>query len=113
MPSTVRAAETTAFENVRSTPFTRIHGRPSRSDYEILKQEAATIASEVEDITYDLSRDAGTGDKYGPLAEILGVNEYNHQTGISTYVEETEPDTYDGTIDDTTPTHTQKRKEEE
>ena len=114
MPSTARAAETTAFENAQATPFTRIHGRPSRSDYEILKQEAAMIASEVEDITYDWSRDAGTpGDKYGLLAEKLGVDEYDHLTGISTYVEETEPATYDGTIDDTTPTHTHKRKEEE
>jgi hypothetical protein len=105
MPSTARAAETTAFENARSTPFTRINGRPSWSCYEILKQEAATIASKVEDITYDWSPDAGTGDEYGLLAEILGVDEYDHQTGISTYAEETEPDTYDGTIDDTTPTH--------
>jgi hypothetical protein len=74
MPSTARAAETTAFENVWSIPFTWIHGRPSRSDYEIFKQEAATIASKVEDITYDWSLDAGTGDEYGLLAEILGVN---------------------------------------
>ena len=60
MLSTARAAETTAFENVHSTPFTRIHGHPSRSDYKILKKEAATIASKVEDTTYDWSRDAGT-----------------------------------------------------
>jgi len=113
MPSTAQAAETTAFENVRSTPFTRIHGRPSWSNYKILKQVAATIASKVEDITYDWSCDAGTGDEYGLLAEIVGVDEYNHQTGISTYDEETEPDTYDSSINDTTPTHTQKMKEEE
>ena len=85
MPSTARAAETTAFENAQATPFTRIHGCPFWSNCEILKQEAATIASEVEDITYDWSRDAGTpGDEYGLLAEILGVDEYDHQTGIST-----------------------------
>ena len=77
------------------------------------KQEAATIASEVKDITYDWSCDAGTGDKYGLLAEILGVDEYNHQTGISTYVKEMEPDTYDGTIDNKTPTHTRKHTEED
>jgi len=47
MPLIARAAETTAFENVRLTPFTRIHGRPSRSNYKTHKQEAATIASEV------------------------------------------------------------------
>ena len=47
--------------------------------------------------------DAGTGDEYGLLGEILGVEKYEHQTGISTYVEEMKPDTYDGTIDATTP----------
>jgi hypothetical protein len=109
-----KAAETTAFENVRSTPFTRIHGRPCRRVYKILKQEAATITSEVEHITYNWSRDAGTGNKYGLLvAEILGVDENNHQTGISTYIKETEPDTYDSTIDNRILTHTQKHKEEE
>ena len=61
--------------------------------------------SKVKDITYDWSCDAETGNEYGLLVEILGVDEYDHQTGISTYVEETEQDTYDGTIDDTTPTH--------
>ena len=72
MPSTVQAAETTDFKNIRSTPFTRIHGRPSRSNYKILNQEASTILmSKVEDITYDWSRDAGTGNEYGLLAEIL------------------------------------------
>ncbi len=63
MPSTAQTAETTAFENVRAAPFTRIHGCPYWSDCEILKQEAATIASEVEDITYAWSRDATTGDE--------------------------------------------------
>jgi hypothetical protein len=47
--------------------------------------------------------DAGTGDEYGLLGEILGVDKYDHQTGISTYVEEMKPDTYDGTIDATNP----------
>ena len=74
MPSTARATETTAFENAQSTPISRIHRHPSWSNYEILTQEAATIASKVEDITYDWSRDAGTGDEYRLLAEILGVN---------------------------------------
>jgi hypothetical protein len=63
MPSTARAAKNTAFNQVRTTPFTLIHGCPSRSDYETLKQEAAAIASKVKDITYDWSRDTATGDK--------------------------------------------------
>ena len=54
-----------------------------------------------------------TGDYYGLLAEILGVNEYGHQTGISTYVEETKPASYNLSVTNLTPTHTQKRLEEE
>ncbi len=39
--------------------------------------------------------------------------EYDHQTNISTYIEATKPDTYDPTVNNTMPTHTRKRKEEE
>ena len=105
MPSTARAAEASAYDNVRANPFTRIHGRPTRSDYEIIKHEAATVASEVEDITYAWSRDPTTGDEYGLLAKILGLDEYDHQTGIDSYMEETEPMTYDPAITVATPTH--------
>ena len=80
MPFTARAAEASAYENVRANPFTRIHGRPTHSNYEIIKHEAVTLASEVEDITYAWSHDTATGDEYGLLAEILGLNEYDHQT---------------------------------
>jgi hypothetical protein len=113
MPSSARSAENTAFETIRMTPFTRIHGRPSWSDYEILKQEATTIASKIKDITYNWSRDTVTGDEYGLLSKILGVDEYNHQTGIPTYVKETKPASYDSSVTDLTPTHTPKRLEDE
>ncbi len=106
MPSTAQAAETTAFENVRAVPFTQIHGRPTRSNYKILKHKAATLASKVEDITYAWSRDTATGDKYGLLAKILGLDKYNHQTRIDTYVNEGKPDTYEPAITVTMPTHT-------
>ena len=33
MPSTAKQAETTAYKNVQSNPFTRVHGRPTRSNY--------------------------------------------------------------------------------
>jgi hypothetical protein len=72
-----------------------------------------TITSKAKDITYNWSHDTATGDKYKLLAKILNVNDYDHQTGISTYLEETKPDSYDPTVDDTTPTHMRKRKEEE
>ena len=112
MPSSARSTENTAFKTARTTPFTQIHGRPLRSAYKILKQEA-TIASKVEDITYDWSRNTVTGNEYGLLAKILGVNKYDHQTGISMYVEETEPANYDLSVTDLTPTHTRNRLEEE
>jgi hypothetical protein len=110
MPSTARVAEASAYENVRANPFTRIHGHPTRSDYEIIKHEAATLASEVEGITYAWSRDPDTGDEYGLLAEILGLDEYD-QTGIDKYVEENEPLIYNPSITNSTPTHTRKRLE--
>jgi hypothetical protein len=108
MPSTARSVETPAYDNIRAIPFTRIHGRPTQSNYEILKHKAATLASEVEDITYAWSRDAATGDEYGLLAKILGFDEYDHQTGIDTYQDETKPDTYNPAITVVTPTHTRK-----
>ena len=105
MPSTARAAEASAYENVRANPFTRIHERPTRSDYEVIKPKATTLASEVEDITYAWSRNPATGDEYGVLAKILGLHKYAHQTGIDTYVKENKPMTYDPAITVATPTH--------
>jgi hypothetical protein len=113
MPSTARAAKTTAFENARAVPFTQIHGCPTQSNYKILKHKAATLASKVEDITYAWSCDAATRDDYGFLTKILGLDEYDHQTGIDTYVDKGEPDTYDPAITVAKPTHMQKQLEEE
>jgi hypothetical protein len=76
-----------AFETIRMTLFTQIHGPPSQSNYKILKQEAATIASKVKAITYNWSRDTAAGDEYGLLAKILDLVKYDHQTAIPTYVQ--------------------------
>ncbi len=57
MPSTAKQAETTAYDLVRAKPFPRVHGRPTRKDYETLKEEASALVSKVEDITYAWSRD--------------------------------------------------------
>ena len=111
MPSTAKQAETTAHDAVRATPFTRVHGRPKRKDYEILKEEASALASEVEDITYAWSRDAA--EEYGLLADILGEDEYEELTGIDTYVIPAEPASYDPAVTNATPTHERKRREEE
>jgi len=111
MPSTTKQAKTTAWEAVRATPFIRIHGRPTRRDYEMLKEEAATLASQVEDITYTWSRDMN--DNYGLLAEILGADEYYDLTGIDTSAPPGKPASYDPTITNATLTHERKRREEE
>ncbi len=103
MPSTTKQAETTSYENVRATPFTRVHGHPSRSDYKILKSEASALASKVEDITYDWSHD-DTND-YGLLADILSLDEYYTLTTVDTYVAPVDPATYDLTITNITLTH--------
>ncbi len=73
MPSTAKQAETTAYENVRSNPFTRVHGRPTQSNYKILKSEAGTLAREVKDITYVWSKN--NTDNYSLLGDILGEDE--------------------------------------
>ena len=111
MPSTAKQAETTAYENVRSNPLTRVHGRPTRSDYEILKSEASALASEVEDITYSWSTNAT--DNYGLLGDILGADEYYELTNIDSYVIPNEPASYDPAITNATLTHERKRREEE
>jgi hypothetical protein len=75
MPSAsmVKTAETPSYNNVRAKLFTH---RQTRYDYEILKKEASDLAREVEDIAYDWTRDAITGDEYGLLAEIIREPEY-------------------------------------
>jgi hypothetical protein len=68
MPSTTKSIEAPAFEAVRATPFTKIHGRPTRNDYETLKKEASDLASELEDITYNWTR-SPMGKEYGLLVQ--------------------------------------------
>jgi hypothetical protein len=96
MPSSAKQAETTAFDAVRATPFMSVHGRPTRKDYKILKEEASVLASKVEDITYTWTKDAMTN--YGLLADILGFNNYYKLTSIDTYAIPNEPISYDPTI---------------
>ena len=95
--STVKMAETTSYDNVHAKPFTRIHGRPTRHDYQVLMKEASDLASKVEDITYDWTRDAITGDEYGLLAEIIGEPDYIQLTNIQ-WVQEVEPAKYNPAI---------------
>ncbi len=84
MPSSsAKAAETTFYDAVRATPFTRIHGCPMRQDYELLKKEASDLASKVDNLTSAWNRDQATGEEYGLLAEITGDVEYTHLTNLN------------------------------
>ncbi len=106
MPSAIKTLEQMTYVTVRSTSFTKIHSRPTRSNYENLKKEAFNLASEIDDITYIWSQ-SPTGKNYGLLAKIIGEDEYQHLTGL-TWVQETKPATYDPNINDITATHTRK-----
>ncbi len=98
-------------ESVCASPFTRVHGRPTRRNYKPLKEEASALASEVEDITYAWSKN--TTDDYGLLANILGTDEYNKLTNIDSYAIPLKPASYNLTITNATLTHKRKQKEEE
>ena len=111
MPSTIKTLENTTCDTVHFSSFTKIHGRPTRSNHKNLQKEASDLASELDDITYDWPR-SPTIEEYELLAKIIGEDEYNHLTNL-TWVQETEPDTYVPNITDTTATHTRKRMEQE
>lgn len=114
MPLNIKQTEEAAFEKIRTTPFTRINGRPSRSDYELLKRECSERASEIEDVVFNWCTDPATGEEYGLLADILGRDEYNDLTNIDIgAVPEQQPASYDPNINDVTPTHQRKRMEED
>ncbi len=111
MPSSAKQAKTTVFDAVPATPFTRVHRRPTRTDYEILKGDASALAGEVEDITYTWTKDATTN--YGLLTDILRFNNYYELIGIDTYAVPNKPVSYNPTITNATFTHEHKCKEEE
>jgi hypothetical protein len=110
MPSTINTLEQTTYDTVRSSSFTKIHGRPTQRNFKNLKKEASDLASELDDITYDWSQ-SPTGDKYGLLTKIIGKDEYYHLTNL-TWTQEVEPATYDPAINDTTATYTRKQMEQ-
>jgi hypothetical protein len=114
MPLNIKQTEESAFDKIWSTPFTRINGQPSRSNYKLLKRECCDEASEIEDVVFEWCMDPLTGEEYGLLADILGRDKYNNLTNIDIGdVSEQQPATYNPDIDDTTPMHQRKRIEEE
>ncbi len=74
MPINIKQMEESAFDKIRSTPFTHINGRPSWSDYELLKRVCCDKASEIEDVVFEWCTDPLTGEEYGLLADILGCD---------------------------------------
>jgi hypothetical protein len=52
MPSSAKQAKPTALDAVRATPFMRVHGRLTRKNYKILKEDTSALASKVKDIIY-------------------------------------------------------------
>ena len=83
MPSSsAKTVETTSHDAVRTAPFTRIHGRPTRHDYKTLKKEASDLAREVYNLTFVWSQDPATGEEYGLLEEIIGDVEYTHLSNL-------------------------------
>ncbi len=113
MPSSSTiVAETTAYDTVRTDPFTQIHGCPTRQDYKTLKQEASDLASEVNNITFPWSCNTVTGEEYGHLAEIIGDAKYAHITNLN-WIQEIKPAMYNPAIQAATATHAWKWLEEE
>ncbi len=85
-----------------------MHDRPTRHNYETLKEEASALASKVEDITYAWSKNAT--DNYGLDADILGTDKYDELAGINSYAIPCKPASYDPTITNAMLTHERKRK---
>ncbi len=101
----------TTYKSVQATPSTKIHGCPSRNNYENLKKEASDLACDLDDITYNWSPSA-IGKEYGLLGKIISKDEYNHLTNL-TWVQETGLSNYDPAITDATATHSWKGMEQD
>jgi hypothetical protein len=114
MPLNIKQMEETAYNKICATPFTRINGRPTQSNYKLLKHECSKRASEIEDVVIPWCTDNTTGKEYGLLANIMGQDEYNDLTTIDiSNAPEQQPTLYDPNIDNNTATHQQKCMEEE
>jgi hypothetical protein len=101
LSSTAKQTKTREYNLVHAKPFTRVHRRPSRKDYKILKEEPSAL--DVDNITYMWNRDATN--EYGLLADVIRVGNYDNLTGIYTYTVPIKLATYDPTITNATPTN--------
>ena len=93
--ATAKQTEQAAYEQVRLQAFTKIHGRPTRLDRNLLRDEVCAATSEVE-IPF-----AENGD-YGLLGEVMDADEYTTLTGLVYAVLPEEPSAYDEDIGEDT-----------
>ena len=101
--TTAKQTELEAYEQVRLTPFTKVHWRPSRLDRNKLREECCAAASEI-DMPFEQAGD------YGLLGEVMEDEEYTAITGLE-YEEPEEPGNYDEDITDDMEDHERKRLE--
>ena len=97
----------TEYEWIREKPFTKIHGKPTRSDYDSLKDKIVKVVVTVQIPVYD-----NWTDKYGILAEVIGNIEYHENTGLN-HEAPAKPEDYDPSIRENSSTVTKARKEYE
>jgi hypothetical protein len=114
MPLNIKQMEEMAYDKIRSTPFTRINGGPTQSNYKHLKCKCSECASKIKGVVFPWCTDNATGEEYGLLANILGCDEYNDLTAIgSNNIPKQLPAMFNPNIDDDTPMHQWKQMEEE
>ena len=94
---TAKQLEEKAYEAVRSKPFTKIRGQPSRKARKNLEAEACEVAMDA-DVSYSWAGD------YGLLAKVIGATKYAEETGQK-YIQPTQPETYDSNITKDTPAY--------
>ena len=97
----------TEYNRIREKPFTRIHGKPSLTDYDLLVEETKKIAVTVQIPAYDV-----WVDKYGLLTEAIGDTEYLAKIGLD-YIEPTKLSDYDPGIQNNHSVITKARREAE
>ena len=100
------AAEEAAYTKVINNPFPKVNGKPTRYDYQMLRQLCIHQLSENES---PFAEAHGTGN----AGHIQTDEEFYEMTGQEedTYPEQEEPALYDETITADTPTFERKKKE--
>ena len=102
--SAVITARKAEYDRIRETPFTRVHGKPSRAQYDRLKREAQAAASKARIPVFDWAAN------HGIIAEVIGAVPFHQKTGI-VYDEPALPAAYDPDIDGDMDDHERRVRE--